>query len=76
MRNRHLTLAYGVILILGMGRPAVAQDDGVQQPSARQQLQHIHTPQSIDQELVRLTKDLGVDSGTAAAGPAPAWGTS
>ena len=58
MRNRHLTLAYGVILILGMGRPAVAQDDGVQQPSARQQLQHIHTPQSIDQELVRLTKDL------------------
>jgi hypothetical protein len=30
----------------------------VQQPSARQQLQHIHTPQSIDQELVRLTKDL------------------
>jgi hypothetical protein len=58
MRNRHLTLAYGVILILGIGRPAVAQDDGVQQPSARQQLQHIHTPQSIDQELVRLTKDL------------------
>jgi hypothetical protein len=24
----------------------------------RQQLQHIHTPQSIDQELARLTKDL------------------
>src|SRR6202035_2984713 len=31
---------------------------GVQQPSAREQLQHIHTPQSIDQELARLTKDL------------------
>jgi periplasmic protein CpxP/Spy len=30
----------------------------VQQPSARQQLQQIHTPQSIDQELARITKDL------------------
>jgi periplasmic protein CpxP/Spy len=37
---------------------ALAQDNTVQTPSARQQLQHIHTPQSIDQELVRLTKDL------------------
>jgi hypothetical protein len=37
---------------------AVAQDNGVQQPSARQQLQGIHTPQSIDEELARLTKDL------------------
>jgi hypothetical protein len=46
------------MLILGMARPAVAQDTGVQQPSARQQLQHFHTPQSIDQELARLTKDL------------------
>ena|SRR5271168_1964266 len=27
-------------------------------PPARQQLQHIHTPQSIDRELARLTKDL------------------
>jgi len=58
MRDRPLTLAYGVILMLGMARPAVAQDDGIPQPSARQQLQHIHTPQSIDQELTRLTKDL------------------
>jgi protein CpxP len=62
MQNRHFTLAYGVILTLGMAGPAVAQDNaqdkGVQQPSARQQLQHIHTPQSIDQELARLTKDL------------------
>ena len=58
MRNRPFTLALGVMLMLGMGRPAVAQDNGVQQPSARQQLQHIHTPQSIDQELTRLTKDL------------------
>ena len=58
MRNRALTLAYGVMLMLGMAGPAVAQDNGVQQPSARQQLQHIHTPQSIDQELARLTKDM------------------
>src|SRR6202158_4990096 len=58
MRNRPFTLAYGVILMLGMAGPAVAQDNAAQQPSARQQLQHIHTPQSIDQELARLTKDL------------------
>jgi predicted HTH transcriptional regulator len=41
-----------------MAGSAVAQDNGAQQPSARQQLQHIHAPQSIDQELARLTKDL------------------
>jgi hypothetical protein len=62
MRNRPFTLAYGVMLMLGMAGAAVAQDkgqdNGVQQPSARQQLQHIHSPQSIDQELARLTKDL------------------
>jgi hypothetical protein len=52
-------LVYGVMLVLGMAGPAVAQDNGSpQQPSARQQLQHIHTPGSIDQELARLTKDL------------------
>jgi hypothetical protein len=37
---------------------ALAQNNAAQEPSARQQLQHIHTPQSIDQQLVRLTKDL------------------
>jgi DNA anti-recombination protein RmuC len=58
MRNRYLTLAYGVMLVLGIIGPAVAQDNAAQQSSARQQLQHIHTPQSIDQELARLTKDL------------------
>jgi len=58
MRNRPFMLACGVMLMLGMAGLAVAQDNGVQQPSARQQLQHIHTPQSIDQELARLTKDL------------------
>jgi hypothetical protein len=49
---------YGVMLMLGMAAPAVAQDTAVQQSSARQQLPHTHTPQSIDQELARLTKDL------------------
>jgi periplasmic protein CpxP/Spy len=58
MRNRSFTLAYGVMLTLGIAGSALAQDNGVQQSSARQQLQHIHTPQSIDQELARLTKDL------------------
>jgi hypothetical protein len=63
MRNGPFTLAYGAMLMLGMAgraiaQDAVAQDNGVQQPSAREQLQHIHTPQSIDEELGRLTKDL------------------
>jgi periplasmic protein CpxP/Spy len=58
MRNRRFTFACGVMIMLGMAGPGVAQDNGVQQQSARQQLQHIHTPQSIDQELARLTKDL------------------
>jgi periplasmic protein CpxP/Spy len=47
----------GIMLTFGMGSFAPAQDNAVQQPS-RQQLQHIHAPQSIDQELARLTKDL------------------
>src|SRR4051812_46451501 len=58
MRGLSFTLTYGTVLILGMAGSAVAQNNGEQQPSARQQLQHIHTPQSINQELARLTKDL------------------
>ena len=58
MRGLSFTLTYGTVLILGMAGSAVAQDNREQQPSARQQLQQIHTPQSIDQELARLTKDL------------------
>jgi hypothetical protein len=58
MPNLAVKLTYGAILTFGMAGLALAQDDPVQQPSARQQLQRIHTPQSIDQELVRLTKDL------------------
>jgi hypothetical protein len=56
MRNRSLTV--GIMLVLGMAGTAVAQDNRVHQPSAREQLQLIHTPQSIDEELTRLTKDL------------------
>jgi periplasmic protein CpxP/Spy len=62
MRNRPYRLAYGVMLMLGTAGAAVAQDNGGEQPSARQQLQHIHTPQSIDQELAHLTKDLELTS--------------
>ena len=48
--------------MLGMSGLAVAQDDGAQKPSAREQLQHIHTPQSIDQKPAQLTKDLELTS--------------
>ena len=58
MPNPTVKLACGVMLTFGMAGLAPAQDNGVQRPPAREQLQHIHTPQSIDQELVRLTKDL------------------
>jgi periplasmic protein CpxP/Spy len=58
MRIRRSTLARGVMLMLGMSGPAVAQNNGAQQPSARQELHRIHTPQSIDQKLAQLTKDL------------------
>jgi protein CpxP len=58
MQTRLFTLTYGVILALGLASSAVAQEKRDQQPSAREQLQQIYTPQSIDQELSRLTKDL------------------
>ena len=41
MRNPSPTLVYGVLLMLGMAGPVIAQDNGAQQPSARQ---HMHTP--------------------------------
>src|SRR5207245_2686633 len=50
--------AYGVTLMFSIAGVIVAQDNRVPQPSARQQLQHIHGPQSFEQELARLTKDL------------------
>src|SRR5882762_10051077 len=58
MLNGPFTLAYGAVLMLGIASPAITQDNGAQQPSAREQLQHIHTPQSIDEKLAQLTKDL------------------
>jgi hypothetical protein len=58
MQVRSYPFYYGVFLLIGMAIPAVAQNAGTPQPSARQQLQHIYTPQSIDQELAHLTKDL------------------
>jgi protein CpxP len=56
MRVRLFTVAYAVML--GIAVPAIAQNEGAKQLSARQQLQHIHTSQSINEELTRLTKDL------------------
>lgn len=59
MRNRLFRLIYGSMLVLGMAGFAAAQDTGTQQQTAAsQQLQRIHAPQSINQELARLTKDL------------------
>jgi hypothetical protein len=62
MRNRFFARAFGIIFILGTAGLFAAQGIGIQQPTASQQLQHIHTPQSIDQELARLTKDLELTS--------------
>jgi hypothetical protein len=58
MQIQFVKLAYGIIFTLGLAGSAVAQENRNQQPSAREQLQQIYTPQSIDQELARLTKDL------------------
>ena len=58
MRIRFFPLAWVMILGVRMAIPAIAQDDAAQQPSAGHQLQSIHSPQSIDQELDHLTKDL------------------
>jgi periplasmic protein CpxP/Spy len=58
MRNRAFTLAYGLMFLLGIAGPAAAQDNGEQQPSARSQRQRAHAPESIDEKLAQLTKDL------------------
>jgi hypothetical protein len=58
MGHQSFRLAWGIVLVLGMSGAGMVQDTGAQQPSARQQLEHIHSPQSIDQELARLTNDL------------------
>jgi hypothetical protein len=46
------------MLMLGMSGPDVAQDDGGQQPTAREQLQQADPYAAIDQEFAHLTKDL------------------
>ena len=56
--SRPLALACGVLLISGAASFAAARDDAAQQPSAREQLQQIHTPQSIGEKLAQLAKDL------------------
>jgi hypothetical protein len=58
MGDRLFALVCSVMFMLGMAGSAVAQDNGAQQPSARQQLQQMHAPRSFDQELDHLTKDL------------------
>ena len=58
MRISPFMLPFGVMLMLAMPGSALAQDHRTQQPSAREELQHIHTSQSIDQELDHLTRDL------------------
>jgi hypothetical protein len=58
MSNPFVKLTWAVMLTFAMASLAPAQDNAARDPSARQQLQHVHTPQSIDQQLVRLTKDL------------------
>jgi hypothetical protein len=63
MRDQSFRLGMGVVLVLGMAGAGRAQDNGVQQPSARQQLEHIHRSQSIDPELSRLMKDLELTPG-------------
>jgi DNA anti-recombination protein RmuC len=57
MRTHTFIVACGMMLMLGVTSTAIAQD-AAQPPSARQELQAIHGPHSIDQELDRLTKDL------------------
>jgi periplasmic protein CpxP/Spy len=58
MRNRTFTIGCGLLLSFGIAGLAIAPGNGSQQPPASQQLQRIHTPQSIDEKLAQLTKDL------------------
>ena len=58
MRIRSFTLACGLMLMLESAGRGAVQANEPQPPSARQQLQHIHSSQSIDEEISRLTRDL------------------
>jgi phosphoribosyl-dephospho-CoA transferase len=62
MPIRLLMIVFVIMFMLGTVGSVKAQDNGSSQPSASEQLQHIHSPQSIDQELDHLTKDLELTS--------------
>src|SRR5579859_5491228 len=51
-------LAFSGMLALGVTSVALAQDNAPPPQGTREALQRIHGPQSIDQQLDRLTKDL------------------
>jgi Spy/CpxP family protein refolding chaperone len=53
-----LTLALGGMLTFGVTGIVMGQDNGTPPLTAKQELQRIHSPRSIDEELDRLTKDL------------------
>ena len=53
-----LTLAFNCVLALGITGVAMARDNTLRPQTAKEELQRIHGPHSIDQELDRLTKDL------------------
>ena len=57
MQKHAFRLTFGLALTWAMTSVLAAQT-GDQPPPARQELQAIHTPRSMDQELDRLTKDL------------------
>lgn len=62
MRTWSFTRAFGIVFIFGTAGLALAQGNVAPQPSASQELQHIHSSQSINQELSRLTRDLELTS--------------
>jgi hypothetical protein len=63
MKAKQLIAALALLLALTATPSVRAQNTPQDAPSARQQLQSIHSSQSIDQELARLTKDLDLSAG-------------
>ena len=53
-----LTLILGGMFTLGVTGIVMGQDNSAPPLTAKQELQRIHSPRSIDEELDRLTKDL------------------
>jgi septal ring factor EnvC (AmiA/AmiB activator) len=58
MRTHTVIVPCAIMLALGMPTPGMAGPNAPGASSARQVLQSIHSPRSIDQELARLTTDL------------------